>query len=66
MRYSDWTDAEWRELIRRCHADGVTLSDSEIREAAFGYMKNGSDGGGNRFGIVGTVVALNVDKVGAD
>lgn len=66
MRYSNWTDKNWQSLISRCRADGVTLTDEEIREAAFGYMTHGADGGGNRYGILGTVVALNVDKVGAD
>lgn len=61
--YASWRDAEWRELVSRCRADGLNLSEDEIRQAAMGYMTHGSDGGGNRFGLTGTVVAFNVDAV---
>jgi hypothetical protein len=66
VRYQDWTDREWRELIERCRADGVGLSEQEIRDAAWGYMRHGAAGGGNKHGLRGTVVALNVDKVGSE
>ncbi len=64
MAYSDWTDREWDRLIDLVHQAAPTgLSDAEIREAAWGYMQKGPDGGGNRFGVTGTMVAVYVDKV---
>jgi hypothetical protein len=61
--YAEWTDREWNELIARCRAEGVGLNEKEIRDAAWGYMHHGADGGGNKYGVRGTVVALNVDKI---
>lgn len=64
MRYADWTDREWSELISLVRSEApIGLSDEDIRHAAWGYMHNGADGGGNRYGLEGTVVALCVDKV---
>jgi hypothetical protein len=63
MSYASWTDKEWERLTTLCRQDGITLKADAIREAAWRYMQKGADGGGNRHGIVGTVIALNVDKV---
>jgi hypothetical protein len=63
MGYSTWRDEDWAELLSMCRRDGISLNEDEIREAAFGYMHLGSDGGGNRWGLLGTAVALNVDKL---
>lgn len=58
-----WEPKHWDRLAELCRQDGLALTDKELRDAAEGYMERGADGGGNRFGIVGTVVALNVDRV---
>lgn len=63
MSYASWTDKDWRRLAELCRKDGIVMSDDAIREAAWGYMHKGADGGGNRHGVVGTVIALNVDRV---
>jgi hypothetical protein len=64
MRHSEWTDREWEHLIQLVRRTApVSLSNEEIREAAWSYMHVGADGGGNRFGIEGTVVTLCVDKI---
>lgn len=63
MKYSDWTDQEWERLLKMVRRDGVRLKEKEIREAAWSYMHAGADGGGNRFGLEGTIVALCVDAI---
>lgn len=63
MTWPWWTETHWGRLVALCQEDGVALSEDEVREAAEGYMDRGSEGGGNQWGLQGTVVALNVDKV---
>lgn len=63
MSYASWTDKDWNNLVKLCRLDGINLPDEEIREIAWDYMRLGADGGGNRWGVKGTMVALNVDKV---
>lgn len=59
---------EWHylDVIAMCREDGIEpdqMSDDDIREAADGYLKCGPDGGGNQWGLMGTFVAMKVDKV---
>lgn len=61
--YAQWTDEHWQQLVKMARLEGVSLTKEQIREAAWGYMHSGADGGGNRFGLQGTVVALCVDRV---
>lgn len=63
MAWSDWTDEEWKTLYAMCREDGIEMPESEIREAAENFMRVGSEGGGNRWGIIGTVIALNTERV---
>jgi hypothetical protein len=63
MKYSDWTDEEWNQLIKAARREPIKLTDAQIREAAWGYMHSGADDGGNRFGLEGTIVALCVDAI---
>lgn len=63
MAYSDWTDREWQTLLMLVREVPVQLSDEEIRKAAWSYMQHGADGGGNKLGIVGTHIAMCVDRV---
>lgn len=58
-----WTDEHWGRLVALCREDCIELSEDEIREAAEGYMDRGPDGGGNQWGVVGTVIALHVDRL---
>ncbi len=66
MAYANWTDNEWDALIRMVRSEAPLpegFDDSTIRAAAWNYMRAGADGGGNRWGIWGTLVAMCVDKV---
>lgn len=64
MSYANWKDSDWDLLLKQVRAKAPTpLTDSEIREAAFGYMQSGADGGHNRWGLMGTHIALCVDEV---
>lgn len=63
MSYADWTDKEWGLLTTFCRQDGINLPREDIRRAAWGYMHNGADRGGNAWGFVGVTIALNVDRV---
>lgn len=63
MSYASWTDRDWNRLTDLCRQDGLALKPEGIRAIAWRHMKHGADGGGNKDGLVGTVVALNVDKV---
>lgn len=64
--YASWTDATWDELFSKVRSKApVSLSDQEIRDAAWSYMHNGADGGGNALGLLGTHIALCVDEVHA-
>lgn len=58
-----WTDDETETLIALCREDGIEASAGLIVDAAENYMSHGTDGGGNQWGIVGTVIALNVDRI---
>ncbi len=51
------------DLIAVCREHGVELPESEIRAAALNYLERGPDGGGNRWGIAGVLVALHTDRI---
>lgn len=61
--YESWREQDWLDLVHRCREDGVLVPTQHILRAATSYMERGADGGGNDLGLVGTIVALNVDKV---
>lgn len=62
--YAGWTDKDWTDLIRKVRTCALSgLSEDKIRKIAWSYMQNGSDGGGNDFGLLGTLVAVCVDEV---
>lgn len=53
----------WLDLIALCREDGIELPESEIRAAAVDYLERGPDGGGNRWGVAGTLIALHTDQL---
>jgi hypothetical protein len=64
MSYATWTDADWERLLKRVRSTAPTpLSAGEIRQAAYNYMHGGADGGGNKWGLIGTHIAMCVDEI---
>ena len=66
MAYRNWTDATWAKLIARVRSEAPLpegADDDTIRAAAWNYMTRGADGGGNEWGVWGSLVAMCVDKV---
>lgn len=64
--YSGWTDKDWADLLLKVRREAPTgLSKDEIREVAWSYMQRGPEGGGNAYGLFGTIIAICVDEVQA-
>lgn len=66
MAYADWTDETWAKLIAWVRSEAPMpegADDSTIRAAAWNYMQHGADGGGNKWMLWGTLVAMGVDKI---
>lgn len=63
MPWPWWEQVHTERLVALCREDDIDLDPSVIVDTARAYMDCGADGGGNDRGLVGTVIALNVDRV---
>lgn len=68
MTWKGWTEKDWDILIETCRElfaqwEVQGMDDAEIRKAGESYMERGADGGGNRWGILGKIVANEMERI---
>lgn len=57
------SERAWLDLIAVCREHGVELPETEIRAAAINYLQRDPDGGCNRWGLAGVLIALHTDRL---